>query len=108
MANAYINISQALSPGDLFYINTKKQLQADTITVPDTVIFTGASILQPSSLLPPTTINDFEFYINGQSVPSLIASFNSYVGGISVTFNTTQLGYVLETDDEVIAIGKFA
>ena len=108
MANAYINIVQQLSPSDLFYINTKKQLQADTITVPDTVIFTGASILQPSSLLPPTTVNDFEFYINGQSVPSLIASFNSYVGGVSVTFNTGSLGYSLETDDEIIAIGKFA
>ena len=108
MADAYINIVQQLSPSDLFYINTKKQLQADTITVPDTVIFTEASILQPSSLLPPTTVNDFEFYINGQSVPSLIASFNSYVGGVSVTFNTGSLGYPLETDDEVIAIGKFA
>ena len=108
MANAYINISQALSPGDLLYINAKKQLQADIITVPNTVVFTGAAILQPSPLLPETTINDFEFYINGQNVPSLIASFNSYVGGISVTFDTAQLGYVLETDDEVIAIGKFA
>ena len=108
MANAYINIVQQLSPSDLIYINTNKQLQADIITVPDTVIFTGASILQPSSLLPPTTVNDFEFYINGQSVLSLIASFNSYVGGVSVTFNTGSLGYSLETDYEVIAIGKFA
>ena len=108
MANAYINISQELSPSDLLYINTKKQLQADIVTVPDTVIFTGASILQPTSILPETTINDFEFYINGQNVPTSIANFNSYVGGISVTFNTAQLGYELETDDEVIAIGKFA
>lgn len=108
MADAYINIVQQLSPSDLFYINTKKQLQADVITVPDTVIFTGAALLQPSSYLPPTTIDNFEFYINGQSVPSFIASFNSYVGGISISFDTTQLGYILETDDEVIAIGKFA
>ena len=36
MANAYINIQQALSPSDLFYINTNKQLQADIITVPNT------------------------------------------------------------------------
>ena len=107
MANAYINISQELSPQDLIYINTKKTLQADIITVPDTVIFTGAVILEPTSYLPPTTIDDFDFYINGQNVPSLIASFNSYVGGVSVTFNTTQLGYELETDDQVIAIGKF-
>ena len=109
MANAYINISQELSPADLLYINSKKQLQADIITVPDTFIFTGASILQPTSLLPPTTIANFEFYVNGQNVPSSLAQFDdSYIGGISVILNTSLLGYLLETDDEIIAIGKFA
>ena len=108
MANAYINIAQELSPSDLLYINTKKQLQADIVTIPDTFIFTGASILQPSSLLPVTTITNFEFYVNGQNVPTSLASFNSYGGGISVTLNTGSLGYSLETDDEIIAIGKFA
>ena len=108
MANAYINIFRELSPSDLLYINTKKTLQADIITVPDTFIFTGASILQPTSILPATTIANFEFYVNGQNVPSSLASFNSYTGGVSVTFNTSLLGYSLETDDEIIAIGKFA
>ena len=108
MANAYINIFQELSPADLLYINSKKQLQADIITVPDTFIFTGASILQPTSLLPATTIANFEFYVNGQNVPTSLASFNSYGGGISVTLNTGSLGYSLEIDDEIIAIGKFA
>ena len=108
MANAYINIAQELSPSDLLYINSKKQLQADIITVPDTFIFTGASISQPTSLLPATTIANFEFYVNGQNVPTSLASFNSYVGGISVTLNTGSLGYSLETDDEITAIGKFA
>ena len=108
MANAYINIAQELSPSDLLYINSKKQLQADIITVPDTFIFTGASISQPTSLLPATTIANFEFYVNGQNVPTSLASFNSYGGGISVTLNTGSLGYSLETDDEIIAIGKFA
>ena len=108
MANAYINIFQELSPADLLYINSKKQLQADIITVPDTFIFTGASLSQPTSLLPATTIANFEFYVNGQNVPTSLASFNSYVGGISVTLNTGSLGYSLETDDEITAIGKFA
>ena len=109
MANAYINIFQELSPADLLYINSKKQLQADIITVPDTFIFTGASILQPTSLLPQTTIANFEFYVNGQNVPSSLAQFDdSYIGGISVILNTSLLGYNLEIDDEIIAIGKFA
>ena len=108
MSNAYINIEQELSPADLTYINAKKALQADIINIPDTFIFTGASILQPTSLLPSTTITNFEFYVNGQNVPSSLASFNSYGGGISVTLNTGSLGYSLETDDEITAIGKFA
>jgi hypothetical protein len=108
MANAYINVYQELSPADLTYINAKKQLQADIITVPDTFIFTGASILQPTLLLPFTTIDNFEFYVNGQKGPTSLASFNSYTGGVSVTLNTGSLGYSLETDDEIIAIGKFA
>jgi hypothetical protein len=108
MANAYINIVRQLSPSDLFYINTNKQLQADIITIPNTFIFSGAAILQPSSLLPPTTIANFEFYVNGQNIPSSLASFNSYEGGISISFDTVQLGFELEIDDEVIAIGKFA
>jgi hypothetical protein len=109
MANAYINYTQDYSPSDLIYINTKKSLQADIITVPNTFIFTGASILQPTSLLPATTIANFEFYVNGQNVPSSLAQFDdSYIGGISVTLNTGLLGYSLETNDEIIAIGKFA
>ena len=108
MANAYINYTQDYSPSDLIYINTKKSLQANIITVPNTFIFTGAFILQPTSILPPTTIASFEFYVNGQNVPSSLASFNSYTGGVSVTLNTSLLGYTLETDDEIIAIGKFA
>jgi len=106
--NNYLNINASLSFSDLLYINTSKTLQANIINIPNTVIFTSASILQPSSLLPATTILNFQFFINGQSVPSSLASFNSYSGGVSVTFNTGSLGFSLETDDNIIAIGKFA
>ena len=105
--NSYLNNTQILSASDLIYINTNKPLQADIINVPDTFIFTSASILQPTSYLPATTISNFQFFVNGQKVPSSLASFNSYSGGISITFNTSSLGYSLETDDEIIAIGKF-
>ena len=108
MANAYINFNQVLSPSDLFYINTKKQLQADIIISPDTFIFSGASILQPSPLFPTPTMDSFEFYVNGQNIPSSLASFNNYDGGVSITFNTTSVGFNLEIDDKIIAIGKFA
>jgi hypothetical protein len=108
MANAYINIQQELSPSDLFYINTNKQLQADTITS-TSAIFTGASILNPSTFLSASSITSFEFYVNGQNIPSPYISIDySYGSGVKFDFVTSSIGYGLETDDEIIAIGKFA
>lgn len=94
---------------DLAYLNTNKPLKADIVTIPNQCMFTGAVILQPdvASALPATTINNFSFYINGQYVPSAFASFVTDGAGVRVQFNTTSIGYTLETDDEVIAIGKF-
>jgi hypothetical protein len=95
--------------GDLVYLNTNKPLKADTVTIPNQALFLGASLAQPpnGSQLPSTSINNFIFYINGQYVPTSLASFVSDPNGIRIQFDTTQLGYVLEADDEVVAIGKF-
>jgi len=104
------NISSGgASSADLTYLNTNKQLQATTVTAPDTAIFTGAALLQPSagSTLPATTVNNFIFYINGQYVPTSLVTIASLSGGVTFTFNTTSLGYTLASTDEVIAIGKF-
>jgi hypothetical protein len=102
--NTYIPMPQAI----LDYINVNKQLKANIILPPDTVIFTGASILQPTMVLNPTSIDQFEFFVNGENIPSSLAVFNSYTGGVSVTFNTNLLKFELEAGDEIIAIGKFA
>ena len=102
-------ISNAAVNNDLFYLNTNITKVSDTITVPNTAIFTGAAVLQPSegSSLPSTTKNNFIFYINGQYVPSSLVTLTENGGNITLLFNTTSLGYTLESDDEVIAIGKF-
>jgi hypothetical protein len=94
---------------DLTYLNTNKPLKANTITTPDKAIFTGAALLQPSvdSALPPTTVSNFVFYINGQYVPTSFVLLDSEIGGVTFQFLTGSIGYSLETDDEVIAIGKF-
>ena len=94
---------------DLTYLNTNSAKKADTITVPNQALFTGAVILQPdpASSLPATTENNFVFYINGQYVPSSFVNFISDALGVRVEFTTTSIGYTLEADDEVIAIGKF-
>lgn len=97
----------------LLYLNTNKALKANTITLPDTAIFIGASVLQPpyDSGLPATTVENFVFYINGQYVPSSMVSLSELAGNVVITFNTAQIGgigFSLALTDEVIAIGKFA
>lgn len=102
-------IIEGAALADLNYLNTNIPKKANVITVPNQALFTGAAILQPDedSPLPATTVLNFTFYINGQYIPSSMVSFVSDVSGVRVQFNTTSVGYVLETDDEVIAIGKF-
>ena len=104
--NTYISAA-ALS--DLEYLNTNKPLKADVITVPNQALFTGAIILEPSvgSQLPATTVNNFVFYINGQYIPSSFVTFVPDILGVRIQFNTSLVGYTLEADDEVVAVGTF-
>jgi hypothetical protein len=97
------------SDGDLAYINTNITKTASSVTIPNIATFTGTSILQPpgGSSLPATTVNNFVFYINGQYVPSSAVSLLENGGNVVATFNTSSIGYSLNSTDEVTAIGKF-
>jgi hypothetical protein len=110
--NNYTNnttVISAAAAGDLTYLNTNITKIATTVTAPNTAVFAGAAVLQPTggSTLPPTTVNNFVFYINGQNAPASFVTLSEGGGNITFTFNTTSLGYSLESDDEVVAIGKF-
>jgi len=95
--------------GDLTYLNNNTTKIANTITIPDTAIFTGATVAQPpiGSSLPATSVSNFTFYINGQNIPSTLVTLNEAGGNVTLTFNTSSIGYSLESTDEVVAIGKF-
>jgi hypothetical protein len=109
ITNTTISISTAAA-GDLTYLNTNITKIATTVTAPNTSVFAGAAVLQPTALstLPPTTVNNFVFYINGQNVPASYVTLSEGGGNVTFTFNTTSLGYVLESNDEIVAIGKFS
>jgi hypothetical protein len=109
-----INVTQNIttegaSIEDLDYINTNITKIASSITIPNIATFTGTSILQPpgGSSLPATTVNNFVFYINGQYVPSSTVSLLESGGNVVATFNTSSIGYSLNSTDEITAIGKF-
>jgi hypothetical protein len=108
-----INVTNTTLTGaaeaDLVYLNTNKQLTANTLTT-NTAIFTGAVLLNPpdGSTLPTTSVINFAFYVNSVYVAPTYVTITSTTGGVTFTFDTTSLGYTLDnTTDTVVAIGKF-
>jgi hypothetical protein len=95
--------------GDLTYLNNNTTKIASTVTAPNTAVFTGVALAQPpvGSSLPATSVSNFTFYINGQNIPSTLVTLGEAGGNVTLTFNTSSLGYSLGATDEVVAIGKF-
>jgi hypothetical protein len=100
-----------LTPEDLAYISTNITKVANTVTT-STATFLNTSFLEPSvgSQLPPTSVTNFTFFINGVGLSTnAISGFGSDGGGnLILTINTAVLGYTLISTDEVVATGKFA
>ncbi|MFY7886266.1 MAG: hypothetical protein ACOVOV_15625, partial [Dolichospermum sp.] len=96
------NVSAAL-----VYINSNKQL-AGTVVNSTTVTFASGWLTAPSGL-PNTSVNNFVFYVNGVFIESsAIVSF-SQAGSVStLVIDSAQLGYGIDSQDEIIGIGKFA
>ena len=104
--NTYI--SSDLNNAEVAYLNTNALKTANTVTT-STAIFTGALLLQPpvGSSLPPTSNDNFTFFVNGVNVASSLVTIVEGGGNITLLFNTAGMGYTLASLDEVIAVGKF-
>ena len=58
--------------------------------------------------LPPTSLNNFSIFINGQFVEqAAIVSFTVQNNITTLVINPNELGFSLDINDEIIAIGKF-
>ena len=107
------NITQinVLDAATIAYLNASKTYKADaSSTTTSTATFINTSILQPpiSSQLPPTSINEFKFFVNGVFVDAThIISLDEIGSNIVLTVNTTTLGYIFDSADEIIGVGKF-
>jgi hypothetical protein len=101
-----------LTPEDLAYISTNVAKTSSPGSSINTVIFTGASWLEPSagSQLPPTSISNFTYTINSADVTlNEISSFGSDgMGNLILIFDVNQLGYTLVPSDQITVTGKFA
>lgn len=91
-------------PAVLAYLNASKSVTGVVVS-PNTVNFAASWLVAPAGL-PPTSAANFSFFINGQYVEP--TSVTSFTDGSTLVLNTTALNFSLESNDVVLAIGKFA
>jgi len=103
ISNTY-NTYADFDPAIVTYLNTNKSVTG-TVVNSNTATFANAWLTAPASL-PPTSVINFTFFVNGQFVEP--TSVTSFTNGSTLVLNTAALGYTLEADDVVLAIGKFA
>ena len=77
-----------------------------SITAPSTASFTAVTASAPTNLTA-VSINDFVFFINGQYMEHDAISIQQAGASLLLKVNNDSIGYDLETDDEILAIGKF-
>jgi len=102
-----VNISSNVTTEVSIYLGTSKTKYATTVTT-NTATFSASFLVAPSPL-PSTSKDSFTYFVNGQlvdtnSVTNFVDNGN---GTCTLTVDIPLLGYSLETDDQVIAIGKF-
>lgn len=78
----------------------------NTITVPSTASFSATTASAPHSMTA-TSEDDFLFFINGQYMEHDALTIKQAGSNFLLLVNTGSIGYELESDDEVVAWGKF-
>ena len=73
-----------------------------------TATFNRGLYIAPSGM-PPNDVDQFQFYVNGSEVEHIAINSFTESGTTSVLeLDTTVLGYSLESNDSIVAIGKFS
>jgi hypothetical protein len=106
------NISNTTTSTDtILYLNTSETKKADAAsTTSNTATFLNTAFKQPpaESGLPATSVSDFKFFVNGVYVDAThITSFVESGANTVLTINAGTLGYSFDSQDEIIAVGKF-
>jgi hypothetical protein len=97
-----------INPAVLTYINTNIQ-KLGTFVNPTTVTFASGWLAAPSGL-PATSLNNFSIFCNGALIENAaIVSFtvNGANNLTTLVIDPVALGYSFDSQDEVVAIGKF-
>ena len=79
---------------------------SSSITIPGTASFSATSASAPTGMTS-TSENDFIFFINGQYMEHDAIQIQQQSSTFRLIVDNDSIGYDLESDDEVIAWGKF-
>ncbi len=88
------------------YLRKQFVKNTSSITVPSTASFTAVTASAPSGMTS-TTENDFVFFINGQYMEHDAITIQQASSTLLLKVDNDSIGYDLESDDEILAIGKF-
>jgi len=88
------------------YLRKQFVKTTSSITVPATASFTAISASAPTGLTA-TSENDFIFFINGQYMEHDAITIQQAGSTFLLKVDNDSIGYDLETDDEILALGKF-
>ena len=88
------------------YLRKSFVKKADSITAPSTASFTAVTASAPVGLSA-TSENDFVFFINGQYMEHDALEIQQAGSNFLLKVDSDSIGYGLESDDEIIATGKF-
>ena len=88
------------------YLRKQYFKTTSSITVPTTASFTAVTASAPSGMTA-TSENDFIFFINSQYMEHDALEIEQSGSVLLLKVDNDSIGYDLELDDEVLAIGKF-
>ena len=102
-AKTYVN-NNAISQQTYLRKNFVKS--TNSITAPSTASFNAVTASAPSDMTA-TSENDFVFFINGQYMEHDALTIKQAGANLLLLVDNDSIGYDLETDDEILAVGKF-
>ena len=99
-------ISKIYAQYRLDYLRKSYVKKSASITIPSSASFTAVSASAPDGLSS-TSENDFIFFINGQYMEHDAIAIQQNGSTLLLKVDNGSIGYDLESDDEILAIGKF-
>jgi hypothetical protein len=94
-----------MTPEQITYVGLSNTALADTISNP-VATFSNYTIATPPLGFPTLTEGDFQVYVNGILIPT--QNRLTVQSGVDITVTFSDLGFTLDSTDQVVLVGKFS